>query len=717
MSRLFIVSNRLPISVMRDGDSFTLQQSVGGLATGLTSIRKKRDVLWFGWPGIASDELDTNQQTLLREQLKDQKLHPVWLNNAELQGYYHGYANTTLWPICHYFIEKTKQNMDEFLIYQRVNRHFYETLKPHLENNSTVWIHDYQLMLLPKMIRDDFPTIKIGYFHHIPFPSFELFRLLSTKVELLEGLLGADLIGFHTYDYVRHFLSSVNRILHLNRQLFTIQDGQRSIHVDAFPMGIDVDFFQKKPFTHGKKDQKVILSVDRLDYTKGILERLEGYSVFLQQHPSYHGKVKLDLIIAPSRELLESYDQLKESIEKKISQINGKYATPTWMPIWYQYQAMQQEDLMLRYHEADILLVTPLRDGMNLIAKEYLATRTDLKGALILSETAGASGELAEAFIINPTNPHAIAEAIKTALETPKSVLMTKNRLMLQRIRRTDVHYWVAQFLKRLTVISKREEKPLPKLNFPSFQRTFLNAKKPLFVFDYDGTLMPLQSHPHLAKPNEKVHGLLKTLKGMNRVTTAIVSGREIKELIEWFKGYPFYLSGQHGAFIKHPNGQMIQHLDTKQAWKSAFKTLLYRFSDQMPGSFIEDKQTSLAFHYRLCEPDMVSIRLGELFDALESLKGKSPLHILQGHKVIEIKDSRIDKGQVVRQLLNEGHYDFVLIAGDDKTDEAMFDAIPEAYSFHIGHGITHARYVLPDVESFYRLLSRLFSTSSFLDL
>ena len=708
MSRLIIVSNRLPVSVMLDGDSFTLQQSLGGLATGLTSIRQKRDVLWFGWPGISKETIPDSLEPKIDQALMEQKLYPVWLNDVQVTGYYHGYANTTLWPLCHYFIEKTKQIESEWTMYKAVNRQFYETLKPHLTPQTTVWIHDYQLMLLPKLIRDEFPMIKIGYFHHIPFPSYELFRLLSTKVELLEGLLGADLIGFHTYDYVRHFLSSVSRILHLNRQLFTIQSGQRSIQVDAFPMGIDVDFFQRQTMIETKKDHKTILSVDRLDYTKGILERLEGYADFLDRYPTYHEKIKLNLIIAPSRELLESYDQLKESIEKKISQINGKYATPTWMPIWYQYQAMSQEALITRYQDADMMLVTPLRDGMNLIAKEYLATRTDLKGVLILSETAGASGELAEALIINPTNPRAISDAIYTALNTPKSILIAKNRVMMKRIRRTDVHYWVHQFLKRLSHVSSPIEKPASVFSLSTLKREFKHAKKPLFVFDYDGTLMPLKSHPHLAKPDVRVHHLLKTIHKQPFLTCAIVSGRDIKELSDWFKAYPFYLSGQHGAYLKQPNGQLIQRLEDKQPWKNAFKTLLYRFSDQMPGSFIEDKQTSLAFHYRLCEPDMISIRLGELLDALESLKGKSPLHILQGHKVIEIKDSRIDKGQVVRQLVDQDGYDFVFIAGDDKTDEAMFEALPQVYSFHIGHGITNARYSLPTVDDLYTLLYRL---------
>jgi len=713
MSRLIIVSNRLPVSVLLDGDSFTLQPSVGGLATGLTSIREKRDVVWFGWPGVSTERIPEHLRPDIERALNDQKLVPIWLTDSQIKGYYHGYANTTLWPLCHYFIEKTKQLDDEWDVYKAVNRQFYETLKPHLTSQTTVWIHDYQLMLLPNLIRQDFPTIKIGYFHHIPFPSYELFRLLSTKVELLEGLLGADLIGFHTYDYVRHFLSSVSRILQLNRQLFTIQSGQRAIHVDAFPMGIDVDYFQKNVPIQPKKTHKLILSVDRLDYTKGILERLEGFADFLDRYTMYHGIIKLHLIIAPSRELLESYDQLKDSIEKKISQINGKYATPTWMPIWYQYQAMHQDELKRRYQEADIMLVTPLRDGMNLIAKEYLATRTDLKGALILSETAGASGELAEAFIINPTNPHAISDAIATALTTPKSVLMTKNRLMLKRIRRTDVHYWVHQFLKRLSHTMPPQTKTTSTLSWLDIQRAFQRAKKPLFVFDYDGTLTPLQSHPNLAKPNARVHHLLKTIQNRPHVTYAIVSGRDIKELSEWFKAYPCYVSGQHGAYIKQPDGHIIQRVDTKQPWKNAFKTLMYRFSDQMPGSFIEDKQTSLAFHYRLCEPDMVSIRLGELIDALESLIGKSSLHILQGHKVIDVKDSRIDKGQVVRQLVDEGGHDFVFIAGDDKTDEAMFEAMPHAYSIHVGHGITNARYSVPHVDALYDFLYRLLESSS----
>lgn len=710
MSRLIIVSNRLPVSVTLKEGNLTFQQSVGGLSTGLTSIRQKRDVLWFGWPGIASNLITENQKAIIRSELEREKLFPVELSEEDVKGFYHGYANTTLWPLCHYFIEKTLQKKDEWDRYVLVNTKFYEAIKQHIDEKTTIWIHDYQLMLLPSIIRRDFPNVKIGYFHHIPFPSFELFRLLSTKVELLEGLLGADLIGFHTYDYVRHFLSSVSRILHLNRHLFSIQYNQRLIQVDAFPMGIDVDFFSRKQSHFKNTKEKIILSVDRLDYTKGIVERLNGFELFLNQNPSYIGEIKLQLIVAPSREVLESYDDLKIAIERKISQINGKYGTPTWMPIWYQYQAFSQEEIILRYLDADIMLVTPLRDGMNLVAKEYLATRQDYKGSLILSETAGASGELAEAFIINPTNPQAIADAIVQALITPKSTLIAKNKIMVKRVKRTSVHYWVNQFLKRLSqatssmhILHERTSPPIHEL-----RRAYQVAKHPIFVFDYDGTLMALQSHPQLAKPNEKVRKFLFQLLSRSTHEIAIISGREIKELVEWFKGYPMYLSGQHGAFILDKKGKLISESNIESPWKHAFKNLLYRFSDQMPGSFVEDKKTTLAFHYRQCEPDMVSIRLGELIDALESLKGKSALQILMGHKVIEIKDSRIDKGQALKTILNQDNFDFILVAGDDKTDEVMFEAAPHAFSIHIGHQPTLAKYRIENVDKFYRFIESL---------
>jgi trehalose 6-phosphate synthase/phosphatase len=700
MSRLIIVSNRLPISFSLSQGELSFHHSVGGLTTGLSNIKTERDTIWFGWPGIESDGLTSDQLSYIQTQANNLNYHPVQLTHEEVELFYHGYANTTLWPLCHYFIEKTTQKQIEWDMYQRVNQKFFESIEHVLTPDSVVWIHDYQLMLLPAMLRKKYPKLKIGYFHHIPFPSFELFRLLSTKVELLKGLLGADLIGFHTYDYVRHFLSSVGRILHLDRQLFKIQYGHRLIQVDAFPMGIDTDFFKGHTIKKRNLKEKLILSVDRLDYTKGILERLNGYELFLDTYPQYREKVKMQLIIAPSREVLESYEQLKATIDQQVSRINSKFGSAAWMPIWYLYQTFSQEQLLEWYAQADIMLVTPLRDGMNLVSKEYLAARKDLQGALILSETAGASGELSEAFIINPTQPIAIATAIKEALETPKEVLMTVNAQMVERIERTNVHYWIKTFLQRLEQIQEITPSippPLDDVSFSTVLQQYQQANARLIVLDYDGTLIPIRPTPDLAKPTLSIKQFITRLANVDQQEVAIVSGRDFRTLSSWFKDLPIHLSGNHGNVIRFKKGNVRRLTSIETSWKKPFKDMLYRFQNQMPGSLLEEKMYSLAFHYRQCEPDMVKVRFGEIIDALESIKGKSNLQILLGHKVIEVKDARVDKGQALQAIVNENKFDFILIAGDDRTDEAMFEHFPQAITIHVGNQISQAKYSVND--------------------
>jgi len=710
MGMLWIISNRLPFSVQLQEDNIVLKPSVGGLATGLHAVHDSQPFQWVGWPGIARDKIKDSDWDSLHDVLAKKAAIPVALTSQDIERYYHGYANSTLWPLSHYFLEKTKQYEDTWQAYVDVNKKFFDVLCRHIQPNDTVWVHDYQLMLLPALLRQTFPQLKIGYFHHIPFPSFELFRTLTHKKELLEGLLGADLIGFHTYDYVRHFMSSVMRILQLDRHLFTLPYQQRTVTVDAFPMGIDVQHFSSTKITPKKSIYKMILSIDRLDYSKGIPERLLGYEHFLQHHPEFHGNVNLKLMIAPSREVMDSYDQLKSLIEQKVAEINGKYGSQSWMPIWYLYQSFPQEDLIPLYQSADVMLVTPLRDGMNLVAKEYLASRHDGKGVLVLSETAGASHELSEALRINPFDVEAIGNAIAEALTMTESEKKRRHHAMMQRIQRTNVHYWVVIFLERLSH-QRIDDSSIATLTFRPLKEiipAWKKARKPLFIFDYDGTLLPIQSRPDDAQPTQKVYELLKRLSGTPSSSVAIVSGRDGKQLKQWFGHRPLFLAGNHGRTIRDPQGHE-EKFGSPLPWKKDVLRILQRYMDEMPGSLIEEKTGGIAFHYRLCEPDMVAIRKGDILHTLETLKSRTTMQIMLGHKVIEIKDPSVDKGLAVRRIVEKVQPDFVLIAGDDETDELMFSALPNAHTIHVGQGKSHATYHVDSVEDLSTFLSSLF--------
>ena len=714
MGMLWIISNRLPFSVHLQKDTITLKPSVGGLATGLQSVRESQPFQWVGWPGIAREKLSEKEWKTLQEQFHAKDAVPVPLSQEDIDLYYHGYANETLWPLSHYFLEKTKQRPETWDTYKAVNLRFFEVIKHHLQPHDTVWVHDYQLMLLPGLLRDAFPSLKIGYFHHIPFPSFELFRLLVQQKALLNGLLGADLIGFHTYDYVRHFMSCVTRILQLDRQLFTLPYQQRRITVDAFPMGIDVSNFQVGQNQIKKSSYKIILSIDRLDYSKGIPERLLGYESFLANHPEFHGKVNLKLIVAPSREHMDSYDQLKVLIEQKVAEINGKYGSQSWMPIWYLYQSFPQDDLMPLYQSADVMLVTPLRDGMNLVAKEYIAARQDGKGVLILSQTAGASQELSEALLVNPKDTTAIGQAIFDALTLPEVERKRRHQAMMKRITRANVHYWTTSFLHRLQQHT-HDHDPFSNTTFASpdtMIAAWNKSKKPLFIFDYDGTLHPLQPRPDDAIPTPKLYQMLDILLRRYQASIAIVSGRDGKQLKSWFGHLPLYLAGNHGRTLRFPDGHE-EKMGSSLPWKKDVLRILQQYMDQMPGSLIEEKAGGIAFHYRQCEPDMVAIRKGDILHTLETLKSRTPMQIMLGHKVIEVKDPTIHKGIAVEKITAHSLPDFTLVAGDDQTDEAMFSTLVDAHSIHVGSGKSYAKYHVDNVEAFFTLLNVLFQKES----
>ncbi|PKK93879.1 MAG: bifunctional alpha,alpha-trehalose-phosphate synthase (UDP-forming)/trehalose-phosphatase [Tenericutes bacterium HGW-Tenericutes-6] len=712
MSQTIFISNRLPITVSKKNKQITYKESIGGLATGLKGYHQHSDALWIGWPGIPQEKLTKSETEEMTSKLKNTyKSYPVGLSQHDLDLYYEGFSNKTIWPLFHYFQEKTEHDIKTWERYQKVNQKFFEATKPFIEEDSMIWIHDYQLMLLPKLIRQAFPYVKIGFFLHIPFPSYEIFRLLIWKDEILEGLLGSDLIGFHTYDYVRHFLSSVRHIKNINHNFYKLQYNDRNIAVDAFPMGIDYTFFNEHPAQIKKQnDMKIILSVDRLDYTKGIVERLNAYQTFLEIYPKYRKKVKLHLIVAPSRAKLESYDRLHQMIEKRVSEINGKFGNFEWMPIWYLYQSFTQDDLITYYKTSDILLVTPLRDGMNLIAKEYIASRNDFDGMLIISETAGAASELSEAMIINPNDAQSIAHSIKNALEMTRIERIQRNKVLHERLKTYTVQYWASDFMERLKNLGETHviDPTTDDLDLFHLIKTYKKGKNRLFLLDYDGTLMSFKKTPAEAKPTRSLKKLILELAKPNNHHVVIISGRDHETLEAWFHDLPIDLVGDHGLWIKKQGEAWKKTLPVDDSWKKDVLTLLDKYIARIPGAFIEEKSHAVAMHYRAAEPEMMHMKLQEIKDALFTLKGKTTLEIQEGHKVIEIKDQRINKGIAAQSFLQEAVYDFILVAGDDTTDEDMFQTLNDAYMIKIGYGISKAHYRVESVKKFIDVLNAL---------
>jgi len=462
MGRLLVVSNRLPVTVKKRKQSLEFVQSVGGLATGLGSFYDSYDIAWIGWPGIASGKLSDEEREQITSRLANEhSSRPVFLSKKEIEMYYQGFCNKTIWPLFHYFIQNAVYSRKFYEYYKNMNVRFFNSLAEMLKPGDTVWVHDYHLMLLPEMIREKYPSVKIGFFLHIPFPSYEVYRCLPWRRPILRGLLGSDIIGFHTNGYAAHFADSVRLLLGHNKEKDTILAGGRKVKVKAFPMGIDYEHFSTYPESQEVKgeisrirrrtgDRRIILSIDRLDYTKGIINRLVAFDLFLKDNPKFRGNVTLFLIAVPSRTAIESYKQLKKQLDELVGRINGRYGSMGWTPVCYMYKHIPFRTLVALYNIADVGLVTPLRDGMNLIAKEFVATKTDGRGMLILSELAGAAHELGEAIIVNPNNKFRIAEAIEKALTTPEKEQIERNGRMQERLKRHNIRRWARDFIENM---------------------------------------------------------------------------------------------------------------------------------------------------------------------------------------------------------------------------------------------------------------------------
>lgn len=367
--KLIIVSNRLPLTVTQKNDKYKITPSAGGLTTGLHSLETKMEKHWVGWPGIHFE--NDIAQIRIESQFRKHQFHPVYLTPDLVENYYEGYSNSIIWPSSHYFFSYVQHKDEYWEAYKEVNQLFCEKTLEIFEPGDIIWVQDYQLMLLPGLLRKVIPNACIGYFHHIPFPSYELFRCLPERSEILKGLLGADLIAFHTHSYMRHFISAIYRILKLDCVFDEIYVENRVINVDAFPMGINYQQFHdaiQEVSIKRKADKfrenfgagKLILSVDRLDYTKGILTRLQSFDKLLADCPQYREKVSLAMIVSPSRDSVERYAHLKEEIDKAVGSINGQYSTLGWRPVYYFYRSFKFEELAALYNIADIGLVTSL---------------------------------------------------------------------------------------------------------------------------------------------------------------------------------------------------------------------------------------------------------------------------------------------------------------------------------------------------------------------
>lgn len=724
MRKLIIASNRLPTTVREEGGKLFFEQSVGGVATGLSSLDTDYEKHWIGWSGLDHENCSRKQVAEVKRRLGKKSFYPVNLTAEEVSDYYHGFCNEVVWPIFHYFVQHGIYEKKFWESYVEVNKKFARAILEVASDRDYIWIHDYHLMLVPDLVKKELPGSSIGFFLHIPFPSSEIFRLIPWCREIIEGLTGADLIGFHTFDYVRHFAESVRRILGHEHSLGRFLIGEREIRTDTFPMGIDYEKFSsasKNPEVRKRKKEfrdilgngrKIVLSIDRLDYSKGIPERLRAFDLYLEKNPEIKEKVVLVLVAVPSRTEVVHYKVLKDEVDNLVGRINGRHGTIAWNPIHYMYRSFGFEELVSLYMASDILFLTPLRDGMNLIAKEYVAARQDGTGVLILGEMAGTAQELSEAIIINPNDLQATSHALEIALGMTAEEQKKRLATMHQRLQRYDIATWAADFMERLDETKARQEKMFARRVSveitEEIYKKYTQAETCLFLLDYDGSLVSFKDDPKDLKPDRRLYSALDTLSSRKRNELVIISGRDRSTLAEWLGKVTNGLAAEHGLWIKRRGDwKMIDVVS--DGWKDEIRPILEVFVDRTPGSLIEEKDFSLAWHYRKVNPALSNVRVGELKDILSHITANMEIGMLEGSKVVEVKGSFINKGKAASQWLREKKWDFILSIGDDWTDEDVFEQLPEeAYSIKVGFGPSKAVYRVPSTHEARDLLFSL---------
>lgn len=714
MSKTIIVSNRLPVKVSHRGGNLEFKQSEGGLATGLGSIYKQGNNIWIGWPGVEVDSDEEKHE--ISEKLSELSLVPVFLSGEQIKGYYEGFSNEVLWPVFHYLSPYAKYDYNNWISYLEVNKLFKDAVMQHLEPGDTVWVHDYQLLLLPGLIRLEQTNVSIAFFNHIPFPSQELFRLIPWREELLQGMLGADLLGFHTFDDVRHFISAATHILPVHVDANRLRVGNRLVLAEAFPMGMDSEKFSNlgndvkvkniiAKLQNNFKEKRLILSIDRLDYSKGIIERLNAFELLLEKNPEYIEKISLYMIVVPSRDTVEQYKRLKDDIDRLVGHINARFRTFTWHPIAYFYHSYPVEIISALYNVAEVCLVTPMRDGMNLVSKEYVASRNDNTGVLILSEMAGASKELNDALLVNPNSINDIRKSLITALNMPEAEMKERMKAMREVVFKFNVKHWVKIFMARLQDVKRMQEATRAKLVndylLKQIGEHYASASNNrLFLLDYDGTLVGFKKEIDDAAPDQELYNLLDEIHADEKNQLVIISGRKHVTLEKWFGNRKYDLIAEHGAWRRRKNGQWEQRPGLSTSWKPVIQKLMEDVTDKTPGSFVEEKSYSLAWHYRKVQAGLGDLRANELMDALAYHLNAFGIKMLDGDKVVEVKNAEVNKGVAALNVLHQQDFDFIFSIGDDRTDEDMFKALPsKAISIKVGSNVSAAKYYLEQQE------------------
>ncbi|MCA8964244.1 MAG: bifunctional alpha,alpha-trehalose-phosphate synthase (UDP-forming)/trehalose-phosphatase, partial [Planctomycetes bacterium] len=602
---ILVVSNRLPTRIRIEKGRIRSQPSAGGLASALRAVSTMRK--WIGWSG---GPVAQTHRPMVIDKLAEDDLYPVFLTAEEERNYYVGMCNGTLWPLLHYFPDRVEYDQRAWPEYLAVNQKFADAVIECAEPGDTVWVHDFHLMMLPSLLRAQRPDLSIGFFLHVPFPSSEVWRLAPQREALLRGLLGADYIGFHTADYLRHFRQSCLRVLGLDAAADAIHHEGRRIGLGVDPLGPDgatfVEALQhpetKRHLQHlGERWQgrRLILGVERLDYTKGVLHKLRAFAQLLEQHPARREDTVMLQILVPSREANESYRTLLREIEREVGRINGTYGNPGRMPLEFLHRSIDAVELAALYRFATACVVAPLRDGMNLVAHEFVLCQghgepsgTDCQGSLVLSEFAGAALSLNRALLVNPMDIAATAEAIASALTMSMAERRDRTSEMYERVLELDSANWSARFLQRLDKAAAHNRQTAIQTVTPATREQlvarFAAAPRRHLFLDYDGTLREITQRPEQAAPPASLTMLLHALSTLPDTTVHIVSGRKRNTLAAWFGHLGIHLCAEHGFAERAPGGEWLEPIAVELSWLPKVLAVFEQVCEEVPGSFVE---------------------------------------------------------------------------------------------------------------------------------
>ncbi|KAL7590846.1 hypothetical protein Lser_V15G32456 [Lactuca serriola] len=688
--RLLVVANRLPVSAVRKGDaSWHLEVTVGGLVSALLGITDF-EAKWIGWPGVTlRDEIGRKSLT---EALAEKRCVPVFLDENLVNLYYNGYCNNILWPLFHYLGIPQEDSLatiwsfqSQFEAYKKANQLFADVVKEHYQDGDIVWCHDYHLMFLPKCLKEQNANIKVGWFLHTPFPSSEIYRTIPSRSELLIAVLAADVVGFHTYDYARHFVSACTRILGLEGTPEGVEDQGRLTRVAAFPIGIDSDRFVKaiqlpqvknhiKEFHERFDGRKVMLGVDRLDMIKGIPQKLLAFEKFLEDNPNWQDKVVFVQIAVPTRTDVPEYQKLTCQVHEIVGRINGRFGTLTTVPIHHLDRSFDHHALCALYAITDVALITSLRDGMNLVSYEFVACQASKKGALILSEFAGAAQSLgAGAILVNPWNVTEVASAIAYALNMPSEEREKRHHHNYVHVTTHTSQDWAETFISELNDMvveaQLRTTQIPPLLQTEHAIERYMRSNNRLLILGFNVTLtepvntdrrvdqfkeMESKLHPELKEP-------LKRLSNDPKTTVVVLSGSHRSVLDKNFDEYNIWLAAEHGVFVRTGNKKWLQNLaeNIHMDWIESVKHVFEYFTERTPRSYFELRETSVVWNYKYADIEFGRLQAKDMLQHLWTGPiSNASVEVVQGGRSVEVRAHGVTKGSGISGILGQVIHD-----------------------------------------------------------